>query len=427
MRTLIACVVLFVCASSALPAKTNQGTPIFAVVMTRHGVRSFTKAPSEYTWPDWSPVGPGYLSRHGYVLVTYLGQYYQKYFASLGLPMNCAQQGTYVYADVDQRTLETAHALIEGACGSATGLPLYHDASLAPGVNDPFFDGSDYFVPAGKVDTDASRAAVAAAAPSPPSLIVTQNAAQFAALQSLLDARCNGKCPPANAGPSVIDAKPGGLAALHGPIDVASGYAESLFLEQAQCGPAIDPVKLEEAMKLHVLEYAINARNAYNPLVKGGNIFAHIVGMLQAKAGMPHPDVSLPDISHTNVVILSGHDTELGALGGILGAHWALGNGLVDDDMPPGGALVFVLYREPAGTYSVRVHFVYQTMAQFRSASALQDGIATSPVGEYSLAGLGTRAHELAQLGFVLHDWTNASDWVVNLAPLGDPSWTNCN
>jgi 4-phytase / acid phosphatase len=429
MRTLLACVLLFACASSTLPAQTEQteqGTPIFAVVMTRHGVRSFTKAPSEYTWPDWSPVGPGFLSKHGYVLVTYLGRYYQQYFATLGLPMNCAQGSTYVYADVDQRTLETGRALIDGACGSPTGLSLYHNATIGPGANDPLFDGSDYLVSAGKVDTAASRAAVAAAAPNPPSLIVTQHAAEFAALQSLLDARCSGSCPPANSGQSVIDAKPGGLASLRGPIDTAASYAESLFLEQAQCAPAVDQAKLEQAMKLHVVEYDVNARNAYNPLVRGGNIFAHIVGLLLAKAGVAHPDVGVPDVTHTNVVVLSGHDTQLGALGGILDAHWALGHGLVPDDMPPGGALVFELYHEPTG-YRVRVHFVYQTLAQFRSASPLPDGIATSPVAEYSLTALATLAHDLARRGFVMHDWTKASDAPVDLAPLGDPSWTKCN
>lgn len=428
VRTLIAWALLLIAASTTtLPAQTEDGKAIFAVVMTRHGVRSFTKAPQYYTWPDWSPVGPGFLSAHGYKLVTYLGAYYAKYFDSIGLPMNCSQRGTYVYADVDQRTLETGRALIEGACGSVGALPMYHDASIGPGANDPLFDGSDWLGPAGKIDTAASRASVAAAAPNPPSAIVAQHAASFAAVQSLLSGRCSATCPPADSGPSAIDAKPGGLASLRGPIDVGAGYAESMFLEQVQCAPGIDSAKLEEAMKLRIAEYDVNSRNAYNSSVKGANVLAHIVGMLQAKAGLPHPDVSVPDIANVNVAILSGHDTQLGALGGILDAHWAAGNGIVADDMPPGAALVFELYRDPSGAYRVRVHFVYQTMAQYRSASALPDGIATSPVSDYSLSDLSGVAHTLAQRGFVLHDWTSASDAPVNLAPLVDPAWTKCN
>lgn len=437
MRTLIVTALLFLVAgAAALPAASDRGTPVFAVVMTRHGVRSFTHTPPQYRWPDWSPVAPGYLSAHGYRLMTYLGRYYHEYFASVGLPMGCAPGSTYVYADLDQRTLETGRALIDGACGSPQAVPLYHDATMGPGAHDGLFDGADWLIPAGKVDTAASRAAVAAAAPNPPGAIITQHAAEFAAEQSLLDARCSGSCPPANAGASEITAKPGGLAELRGPLDAGSSYAESLFLEQAQCAPAIDPANLMSAMQLHVLAYGVNSRNAYTPLVKGGNIFAHIVGLLEAKAGMPHPEVSVPDVAHTSVVVLSGHDTQLGALGGILDAHWALGNGLVADDMPPGGALIFELYRLRSGEYRVHLHFVYDTLAQFRSTTAIAGGIATSSVTmpgcsgvdcNLPLAQFAALAHRLSQRGFVQHDWTKASDAPVDLAPLGDPAWTRCN
>jgi 4-phytase / acid phosphatase len=435
MRTILLALSLLIFAAPSAAAAGDRGTPVFALVMTRHGVRSFTKAPPAYTWPDWSPVAPGFLSAHGYALATYLGRYYRSYFASIGLRMGCGSRGTYVYADLDQRTLETARALIEGACGSATGLPLYHDATMGPAVNDGLFDGADFLVGEGKVETAASRAAVAAAAPNPPAAIVTQHAAEFAALQSILDARCSGGCPPANVGDSTISASEG-LAELRGPLDAGSSYAESLFLEYAQCGPSIDPAKLADAMRLHVLAYDVNARNAYNPLVRGSNIFAHIVGLLEEKAAMGHPDVSVPDVSHANVAILSGHDTQLGALGGILNAHWPLGNGLVLDDMPPGGALVFELYRQSSGEYRVHLHFVYQTLAQFRHASPLPDGIATSPVRMPGCSGddcsvplsrLATLAHQLSQQGFVQHGWTPSSDASVNLAPLGDPPWTHCD
>jgi 4-phytase/acid phosphatase len=422
---------------AATPRAANgSGTPIFAVVMTRHGVRSFTHAPAAYTWPDWAPVSPGYLSAHGYRLMTYLGRFYRSYFTSEGLAMSCDHAGPYVYADVDQRTLESGRALIEGACGSPTAVPLFHDATMGPGINDGLFDGVDWLVAAGKVDSEASHAAVAAAAPMPPSALVAQHAAEFAALQSLLDARCSGTCPPADSGDSAIAAKGKGLAALTGPVDTGSSYAESMFLEQAQCAPAVDPAKLEAAMRLHVLEYDVNARNAYNSSVRGGNVFAHIVGLLEEKAGVPHPDVAVPDVSHAGVAFISGHDTQLGALGGILDAHWAPGGGIAPDDMPPGGALIFELYRTAASELRVRVRFAYETFAQFRSNSPLADGIATVPVhlagcsGEdcsVPLARFAALSRALARRGFVQHDWTPESDAPVDLAPLADPAWTRCN
>lgn len=135
MRATILTALLLVAASAATPAAIERGTAVFAVVMTRHGVRSFTKTPPQYTWPDWAPVAPGYLSAHGYTLVAQLGRYYRAYFTSIGLSMGCGSRGTYVYADVDQRTLETGRALIDGACGSPDALPLYHEARMGPGLS----------------------------------------------------------------------------------------------------------------------------------------------------------------------------------------------------------------------------------------------------------------------------------------------------
>jgi len=420
---------------SAAPAARNAETTLFAVVLTRHGVRSLTHAPAAYTWPAWSPVAPGFLTAHGYRLMTYLGRSYRTYFAALGLPLGCSAQTGFVYADLDQRTLATGRALIEGSCGAPDAIPLQHAASAGPGAVDPLFDGADWLVSAGVVDAAASRAAVTAAAPVPPSALVAEHAADFADLQALLAPRCEGTCPPVTAGMSTIAAAKG-LAKLLGPLDTASGEAESLFLEDAECGPALDPQRLAGAMRLHVLDYDVNSRNAYNASVRGANMFAHIVGLLEAHAGLPHPDVDVPDLTHVNVAFLSGHDTQLGALGGILGAHWSLGAGLAADDMPPGGALIFELYRTSAGEDRVRLRFAYETLAQLRSSTALGDGVALSPVRlpgcdgpacSVPLTELANRAHAFARGGLVQRPWTPASDAPIATAPLVDPSWMHCS
>lgn len=394
--------VLFIIAFAA-PAAAD--TPVFSVVMTRHGVRSYTKTPPVYTWPDWSPVAPGFLSEHGYVLMTYLGRYYHSYFASVGLPMECGSKGTYVYADRDQRTLETALALIEGACGSPAALPMYHDANIATDRNDGLFDGADVlpFKPVRYPE---------------PAALVAAHRADFVALQSVLDTRCSGTC------------------AAPATIDQGSGYAEDLFLEQAQCAvPAIAPATLASIMELHVLEYDLESRVKHNAELRGGNILAHIVGLLQEKASVAHPDVEVPDVTHDNVAIISGHDTQVGALGGILDAHWSLGSGDADDDMPPGGALLFTLYKTSAGQYRVRLAFVHETLAQLRSASELPNGVVRTAVHfngctgndcSISLDRLGALVHTIAVKGYVRRAWTPASDAPVTLAPLGDPAWTKC-
>jgi len=420
--------------ATASPAQ-SLGTPVFAIVLTRHGVRSFTHAPPAYTWPDWSPVAPGFLTAHGYRLMTELGAFYRSYLSSIGLPMSCAPGGAFVYADLDERTLETGRALIEGACGSPTALPLNHAADTGPAAADPLFDGLDDPKIAGAVDTAASRAAVVAAAGTPLAGIVARHAADFAQFQSLLTGRCAGTCAAVSAGDTAINTKHG-LAELVGPIDTASTYAESLFLETAQCGPPVDPAALAAAMRLHVLQYDINSRNAYAPFVRGGNMLAHIVGLLERQAGVVDSDVAVPDISGAHVAFISGHDTQLGALGGILGAHWALGHGLVTDDMPPGGALIFTLYRSPTGVYRVHLAFAYETLEQLRSATVLPAGVALTAVTldecggaacDLPLTRLAEISHDIVTRGLALRNWTEMSAAALDRAPLADPNWTHCS
>ena len=107
------CTMLFVCsAKTRLPVKlfaliaillaanaATAGTPDtaatapklrFAVILTRHGVRSPTWTPPDLNaysaepWPDWG-VAPGNLTPRGSKLMTLFGSYYRRYFAAAGL------------------------------------------------------------------------------------------------------------------------------------------------------------------------------------------------------------------------------------------------------------------------------------------------------------------------------------------------------
>jgi hypothetical protein len=376
MKRIATLVCLCAIAAACAPARAADRT-VFAVVMTRHGVRSFTKQ-SQYAMADWSPVQPGFLTAHGYRLMTYMGRYYASYFASLGIPIGCSSNGTFVYADTDQRTLETALALIEGACGSPSAIAFYHVP--LPGQGDPLFRGA---------------------------VRVTEKTADPAVAKS-------------------------------------SENAEALFLEYAQCRPlselgATDEQSfvrnLQSALQQHVLAYEQNARSGTQPLARGGNIFAHIVGLLDAKAGVADPDVDVPNVGAANVAFIVGHDTQLGALGGILDAHWAPGGGIVADDMPTGSALVFELYHSDANAYRVRLRFVTQTLQQFRSDRLLTGGIVSVPVRFKGCAGddcsmplgqFSAIAHSLASQGYVQKNWPSDTDAPVTLAPLADPGWTKC-
>jgi 4-phytase/acid phosphatase len=71
------------------------------------------------------------------------------------------------------------------------------------------------------------------------------------------------------------------------------------------------------------------------------------------------------------VLILSGHDTNLSNLSGMLGLSWHL-PGYQPDDTPPGGALIFSLWQQPGtAKFFVRTQYLAQTLPQMRSATPL--------------------------------------------------------
>jgi 4-phytase / acid phosphatase len=70
------------------------------------------------------------------------------------------------------------------------------------------------------------------------------------------------------------------------------------------------------------------------------------------------------------VLLLAGHDTNLSNLSGMLGLSWKLA-GYQPDDTPPGGALIFGLWRDSAGQYSLKLRYVAQSLDQMRDAHKL--------------------------------------------------------
>jgi 4-phytase/acid phosphatase len=77
-----------------------------------------------------------------------------------------------------------------------------------------------------------------------------------------------------------------------------------------------------------------------------------------------------PSALGDRALFLIGHDTNLANIAGLLNLTW-----IVDgrrDDTPPGGALIFELWRTRAtGNYFVQTYYSAQTLEQMRSASRL--------------------------------------------------------
>lgn len=345
----------------------------FAVVLSRHGVRSPTWEPerlngySSAAWPGWG-VAPGELTPHGRELMKTMGGFYREYFSALLQQSelqsselkqsDCAHQ-VYLRADSAQRTLETARALAEGI---VPGCKAEIHAN-PEGEKDPLFDGSGSGT--AKIDPQRALAAVAGRLGPDPRAIL---AAHRTALDTL-DRLLNGTGKAAH---SIFD-EPFALTAdrgtvgMTGPLSLASTLSEDLLLEytDGMSGSKLGwgrltPENLQEVMSLHTAYAELMRRTPYLARVRGSNLLSYVVkAMEQAASGK----------GQQSLLVISGHDTNLSNVSGMLGLSWLL-PGYQADDAPPGGALVFSLWKSRGG-YSVRLQFMAQTPDQMHNGTAL--------------------------------------------------------
>jgi len=499
---------------AAALAEDASGAPILTIIVTRHGVRSYSplvgandtcdkaeavdndeaadnNSPSaKYKWADWNPGDPtcpikaNDLTRHGYVLMTIMGNYYRNRLKAdrKRQQFDCGQ--LFVYADVDQRTLGTAHALVEGLCTSPSAVKIFHEVD--PNNKDPLFNATEWTSKNGGIVPELSNCAIrwsATAAPikvpcsypdaSLPTKVFNSQLSQF---KELLDKRCIQGCDHLGRDPFFQDADNKHLASLKGQVDTARTYSENVFLEYAQCGDItapdslvpskaspVDLDELQKGLEVHVGGYAINGRDdfmnkdrtaVYNPFIRGETLLWHIVALMDQRAGRtglgPITKGAIPgelDVkSGKSVVIFSGHDTQLAALGGMLDAHWLppAASNIVRDDMPPGSALVFDLLNQN-GAYRVQVRFATMARDRFRKEAPLGDDWLHDGVGLYpvTIGACGGATCDLSQLEAVASDNARrggkdivAYGWTVNDAGapkdpknvdgVFDPKWTKC-
>jgi 4-phytase/acid phosphatase len=151
--------------------------------------------------------------------------------------------------------------------------------------------------------------------------------------------------------------------------------AENMLLEYAEGMDAanvgwgrVDLSKLRELLQVHVAHEDLADRTTYVARAQSSNLLLHMLqSMQQAVAAQPIAGaVGKPG---DRLLILVGHDTNLAAIAGALNLNWVIDGRR--DDTPPGGALVFELWKTPAKEYSVRTYYTAQTLDQMRNATAL--------------------------------------------------------
>lgn len=295
----------------------------YAVILSRHGVRSPTwprallDRYSPEPWPDWR-VPRGYLTPHGRKAIELMGAYYRRWLASEKLLHGgCADAGRIeVYADKDERTIETGRALAESIVpGCAVGTDFKHGS-----MPDPLFPSG--FIPGFE-------------------LSVKDHHAALDALSYVLGARHT-------------------IAPL-----TASTLAEDFLLEYTDGMPnpgwgRLTKENLFTMLDLHTA-YEDRMRKKSAVVRSASSIFeAILASMEQAESGRAVKGA----IGKPNgiLLVISGHDSNISNLSGLLGISWTLA-GYQPDDTPPGGALIFSLWADG----SVKLRYVAQSVDQMRN------------------------------------------------------------
>ncbi len=332
-----------------------------AVIVSRHGVRSPTWTPerlNQYSaapWPDWG-VAPGLLTPHGRELMKIMGGFYKEYFRALAL--DCDK--VYFRADSALRTRVTAEALAEGIVpGCKTEVHAGKE-----GERDSLFDGSE------GSDTKLLNAAVMGRlGPRLDSLV--------AAHQPALDLLAQTLTGGAKTKRSIFE-EPLAVTdnSMSGPINLASTLSEDFLLEYTD-GMSGDkfgwgrltPAKLLDVLSLHTAYADVMRRTSTLARARGGNLLNTVLNTLeQAETGKAVAGATGP--VGAKLVVISGHDTNISNLSGILGLSWVLPS-YQPDDTPPGGALLFTLWKSANGGSSVRVQYAAQTLDQMHDAAKL--------------------------------------------------------
>ena len=371
LRTLVLIGVVLTVGAGMAPAAAPPQLR-YVVIITRHGVRSPTWTSdrlNQYSaepWPDWG-VPPGYLTPHGRGLMQLMGTYYREWLTSQHLlsPQGCEDAGRiYIHADTDQRTLETGRALAETLLPGCT--VAVHSAPQ--GSHDPLFGG------AGKPDLETAAQAVQERVGANSKDV---HRAAFMALQEVLTGGTTPQKVLEIPEETTVSASRQSVQ-LNEPLSVASTLGEDLLLEYTDGMEdrnlgwgRLDADNLLRILELHALASDLTRRTPYLARSKGSNLLEHVLlSMEQAETGKAVAGALGPPAS--TVLILSGHDTNLAALSGMLGLTWHL-PGYQPDDTPPGGALIFSLWQEPgtATKYFVRAEYLAQSLQQMRNSTPL--------------------------------------------------------
>lgn len=382
------------CLALAAPAAPDEKLQ-YVVMMSRHGVRSplLTQAElnmySTEPWPEWN-IPLGYLTAHGRKLMELMGDYYHEYFIHQQLlpASGCdAANRFFFWSDVDERDVETGHALAEhmfpGCNVPVPALPINR--------LDPLFNPVKAGL--GKTDPQHAAAAILERIGGQPEALEAKYRPQFDLTQKIvLGCEPAKTCPPAAiAGkrllydqPTAVRAQPGLLASVVGPLPIASAFVDIFLLEYTEGMKGrdlgwgrVDKATVKQLLAVQEADTDLVLRTPYLARASGSNLMSHMLRSLQQSLGEQPLDGAMGKPGDLGVVIL-GHDSNESNLSGLLNISWPNEDYPVHG-RPPGSALIFEMWKNSAtGKSTVRTWFVTQTLDQMRNAVPLS--LKNSPV-----------------------------------------------
>lgn len=373
MKTYLIAALLLAAAVVPSQAQTSRNqskeTLRFTLILSRHGIRPPLTAASSLDrysadpWPQWE-VPLGYLTPHGGEALRQMGAYLRQEYAHEGLlpAAGCPSSGAlYIYSDTDERNIMSSYTTLAGLEPGCTPAAV-NTIVPTPGAPDPIF----------------SPVPGTFKSPSPIELVADRREAMGRDPMNFFSLAGN---PELKEFAQVLAPDPAHPAARpildqpH-PLTVASGMVEDILLEFLDDKPMsevgwgrVDEPMLHRLMPLHTKQFTLDTRTPLIARTDGSNMMAHILDTLEQAArldGKPVDGAFGP--TGTRMVYISGHDSNLCYIGGLLGVDWTA-EGLTDDT-PPDSQIVFELWQNPkTKQFSLRLLYRAQTLRQLRSAA----------------------------------------------------------
>ena len=363
------------------PSSSQNEQLKLVIVISRHGVRAPLASEirgslyNAQPWPAW-PVAAGVLTQHGADALQRLGTFYREHYAELLQNKNCSDAGIFAIANNAQRTIASAHALLAGL---APGCAIEVHARQGR-ERDPLF-GPDPFSNA--VDHERLAAAISGRLGGRIDWWPNAYHQPLDDLQHILLDCAGADCSQSKTklldAASEVRAMPGGgLVSIKTPVSIGADFAEHFLLQYTE-GLSMDQVGWGRVSRL-LLDHLMGMNTSYHDFVLRTPYFAQIAAsdlayrldatLEQEATGKAVANALASPEDH--FVLLSGHDSNLTWLGGLLRLSWLLPD-QPRDATPPGSGFIFELYRNTGtGRDTVRVLFASQTLDQIRFLTPLQ-------------------------------------------------------